>query len=191
MPRMSTLEQDLGQERRRLEDLCARARNRLTECQTEAASLQAQGASTASDGDTRGAAEFERRAQKARAQARRYEEVVQELETGGARLAAEVLLARLSGPETDQLTGEVDRSRELIVQRATALLRARDRHRALRHRWTELNDKIRVLREERGLPAPRVAAVDFRVVVTPGTYAQQPDGPTYREVSELLHELGL
>jgi hypothetical protein len=91
----------------------------------------------------------------------------------------------------DLLVGEVERNRELLVQRATALLRARERHRALRHRWGELNDKLRRLRGMRGLPAPTGAPVDFRLNVTPSNYAQKPDGPTYREVADLIRSLGL
>jgi hypothetical protein len=188
---MSTLEEDLDRENRRIEDLSRRAKRRLDECVKEADALQSRGAKAAGDGDAKGASEIERRNQKIRGRKRRYEDLVKEMETGGDELAAEVLLARLQGPEVDQLVGEVDRNRELVVQRATALLRARDRHRALRHRWTELSDKIRLLRQARGLPDARTAPVDFRVNVTPATYAQQADGPTYREVSDVIHEVGL
>lgn len=188
---MSTFDEDLDRERRRIEDLRHRAKRRLEECVREADALQAKGAKAAGDGDAKGTAEIERRVQKHRTRARRYEDLVNELETGGDRLAAEVLLARLSGPEVDLLAGEVERNRELIVQRATALLRGRDRHRALRQRWNELHDKIRVLRQSRGLPEARSAPVDFRVNVTPANYVQQPDGPTYREVSDVIHHLDL
>lgn len=188
---MSTLDEDLDRERRRIEDLKLRAARRLEECRQEADGMQSRGTNAAGEGDARGAAEMERRIQKVRGRARRYEDLVAELTGGGDRLAAEVLLARLQGPEVDLLAGEVERNRDVVVQRATALLRARDRHRALRHRWNELADKIRVLRQTRGLPEARSALVDFRITVTPATYAQQPDGPTYREVSDVLHHLGL
>jgi len=188
---MSTLEEDVDRERRRIDELTRRAKRRLDECGAEADLLQRRGTKAAGEGDAKGAAGVERRAQKVRARKRRYEDLVAELEAGGDRLAAEVLLGRLSGPEVDQLLGEVERSREMIVQRATSLLRARDQHRALRHRWTELSDKIRVLRSSRGLPEARSAPVDFRIGVTPANYAQQAEGPTYRGVSELIHEIGL
>jgi hypothetical protein len=188
---MPTLEDDLDRERRRIEDLAHRAKRRLAESRSDADALQAKGTQAAGEGQVKGAAEAERRVQKLRALARRYEDLVQELEGGGERLAAEVLLARLQGPEVDQLLGEVERSRELVVQRATTLLRARDRHRALRHRWSELADKIRILRQTRGLPEARTAPIDFRITVNPGNYVQQPDGPTYREVSDVLHQIGL
>ena len=188
---MPTLEDDLEREHRRIEDLRHRARRRLEECRREGDLLQSRGSQAAGEGDAKGAGEVERRAQKIRARSRRYEDLVHELDNGGDRLAAEVLLARLQGPEVDQLVGEVERNRELVVQRATAMLRARDRHRALRHRWTELFDKIRVLRQTRGLPEARTAPVDFRINVTPATYVQQPDGPTYREVSDVIHQIGL
>jgi hypothetical protein len=188
---MSNLEDDLARETRRIEELGHRARRRLEECRREAEGLVAQGTQAAGVGDAKGAAEFERRVQKIRGRSRRYEDLVAEFDSGGGKLAAEVLLARLQGPEVDQLAGEVERNRELIVQRATALLRARDRHRALRHRWTELADKIRALRQGRGLPEARGALpVDFRINVTPATYVQQPDGPTYREVSDVIHQIG-
>jgi phage shock protein A len=191
MRRMPTLEDDLDRERRRIEDLRHRAKRRLDECTKEAESLQAKGTRAAGDGDAAGTAEIERRVQKVRGRSRRYEDLVTELESGGDRLAAEVLLARLQGPEVDLLLGEVERNRELVVQRTTALLRARDRHRALRHRWTELADKIRVLRQSRKLPEARSAPIEFRISVTPANYVQQPDGPTYREVSDVIHHLGL
>jgi hypothetical protein len=188
---MSTLEDELERERRRIEELSRRAKRRLAECRQETEILSNGGARIVVDGDGKGAAEVERRVQKVRARGRRYEDLVAELETGGEGLAAEVLLARLQGPEVDQMVGEIERNRDLLVQRSTALLKARDRHRALRHRWTELSEKIRSLRQARGLPETRTAPVDFRINVTPATYAQQPDGPTYREVSDLIHELGL
>jgi phage shock protein A len=188
---MSTLDEDLDRERRNIEELRRRAKRRLDECAAEADSLQNRGTKAAGDGDAKGAAGVERRAQKVRARKRNYEDLVSELESGGDRLSAEVLLARLSGPEVDQLVGEAERSRELVVQRATSLLRARDNHRALRHRWTELAAKIRALRESRGLPEARTAPVDFRISVTPANYAQQADGPTYREVSDVIHVIGL
>jgi hypothetical protein len=188
---MTTLDQDLSEERRRIADLARRARRRLDEESSEAQDLQARGARAAADGDTKAAGEFERRAQKARALQRRYEDLVQELEGTGDTLAAEVLLARLQGPEVDLLVGEIERNRDLLLQRATALLRARDRHRALRQKWQELHDKVRTLREGRGLSAQKTAPVDFRVTVTPQTYSQKPDGPTLRELSDLIHQLGL
>lgn len=188
---MATLEEELERENRRIEDLRHRAGRRLAECVKEAEAIQAKGRETAGAGDAKGAAEAERRIQKVRGRARHYEDLVRELETGGNRLAAEVLLARLSGPEVDLLVGEVERNRELVVQRASALLRARDRHRALRHRWTELSEKIRSLRQSRGLPDTRTFPVEFQIKVTPANFAQQPDGPTYREVSEIVHHLGL
>lgn len=188
---MSSIEDELDRERRRIEDLRHRAKRRLAECTKEADLLQPRGTQAAGAGDAKGAAEVERRLQKVRARTRRYEDLVSELESGGDRLAAEVLLARLQGPEVDLLVGEVERNRELVIQRATALLRARDRHRALRHRWTELAEKIRVLRQTRGLPEARSAPVEFRINVSPANYVQQPDGPTYREVSDVVHHLGL
>jgi hypothetical protein len=188
---MATLEEELERERHRIDELRTRAVRRLNECVKEGDALQAQGSRAAGDGDARGASEVERRVQKIRARSRRYEDLVAELESGGDRLSAEVLLARLQGPEVDILAGEVERNRELLVQRATSLLRARERHKALRHRWTELAEKIRVLRQTRGLPEARNAPIDFRTQVTPANYAQQPDGPTYREVADLLHGLGL
>jgi len=188
---MSTLEEDLAEERRRIEELRRRAKRRLDECAAEADALQSHGTRAAGEGDAAGAAGVERRAQKIRARRRHYEDLVAELETGGDRLSAEVLLARLAGPEVDQLVGEAERSRELVIQRATSLLRARDRHRQLRHRWTELAAKIRTLRESRGLPEARTAPVDFRISVTPANYVQQPEGPTYREVSDVIHQVGL
>jgi hypothetical protein len=188
---MSTLEDDIDRERRRIEDLHLRAKRRLAECAQEGDALQAKGGRAAGDGDAKGAAEVERRVQKLKTRGRRYEELVAELESGGDRLAAEVLLARLQGPEVDQLVGEVERNRELVVQRTTALLRARDRHRALRTRWSELAEKIRSLRQQRGLSDTRATPVDFRINVTPANYVQQPDGPTYREVSDVVHQVGL
>ena len=189
--RMHTLELDLAEEKRRIADLARRARVRLEETGREADALQARGAKAATEGDVKGAGELERRSQKARALQRRYQDLVQELEGSGDRLAAEVLLARLQGPEVDLLTGEVERNRDLLLQRATALLKSRDRHRALRQKWAELNEKIRVLRTDRGLAPPKQAAVDFRVIVSPQTYSQKPDGPTLRELSDLIHQLGL
>jgi hypothetical protein len=188
---MSTLEDELDREKRRIEELRHRAKRRLEECLKDVAALQGKGTQAAGHGDANGAAGAERRVQKIKARSRRYEDLVAELDRGGDRLAAEVLLARLQGPEVDLLAGEVERNRELVVQRATALLRARDRHRALRHRWTELNDKIRVLRQTRGLPEARSAPVEFRINVTPANYAQQPDGPTYREVSDVVRHVDL
>jgi hypothetical protein len=188
---MSTLENDLTEERRRLADLSRRARARLEETTREADQFQAKGAKAATEGDAKAAGEFERRSQKSRQFQRRYTDLVQELEGTGDRLAVEVLLARLQGPEVDLLTGEVERNRELLIQRATALLKARDRHRALRQKWAELSDKIRALREQRGLPPPRTAPIEFRVSVSPQTYSQRPDGPTLRELSDLIHQLGL
>lgn len=189
---MSNLEDDLIRETRRIDDLGHRAKRRLEECRKEADALVSRGTLAAGVGDAKGTAEVERRVQKIRSRSRRYEDLVAEFESRDGKLAAEVLLARLQGPEVEQLVGEVERNRELIVQRATALLRARDRHRALRHRWTELADKIRSLRQVRGLPESRgVLPVDFRLNVTPATYVQQPDGPTYREVSDVIHQLGL
>jgi hypothetical protein len=188
---MSALEQDLDQEKRRIADLARRARTRLAETTAEAEALQTKGARAAADGDAKGAGELERRAQKVKALQRRYQDMVAELEGSTEALAAEVLLARLQGPEFELLTGEVERNRDLLIQRATALLRARDRHRALRQRWGELGEKIRTLRDTRALPPSKAAPIDFRVVVTPQTYAQKPDGPTLREVSDLIHELGL
>jgi hypothetical protein len=187
---MSTLEEDMGLERRRIDDLCRRARRRHQECSSEAESFHERGTRAAAQGDAKSATDLERRSQKARSRARRYAELIQELVSGGDRLAAEVLLARFSGPEMDQLVAEVERSRDLVIQRATALLRARDQHRALRHRWVELADKIRLLRHTRGLPEARTTA-EFRILVTPATYAQQPDGPTYREVSDIVHHIDL
>ena len=117
---------------------------------------------------------------------------MKELVDGGNRLAAEVLLARLEGPDLDLLASDVDRSREILVQRATALLRTRTKHRGLRQRWSELNDKIRNLRQARDLPPPKAfSRVDFKINVNPSTYQQKPDGPTYRDVSDLLRQLGL
>lgn len=189
---MSTLEDDIDRERRRIDDLCLRAKRRLAECGAETETLQARGGRAAGEGDAKGAAEVERRVQKLRTRGRRYEELVAELESGGDALAAEVLLARLQGPEVDQLGGEVERNRDLVIQRATALLRARDRHRALRHRWSELSEKIQALRRQRGLAETRTAPpVDFRINVTPANYVQQPDGPTFREVSDVVHQVGL
>ena len=188
---MTTLDHDLQQEARHIDDLKRRAQRRLAECREQTNSLKAQGAEAAAAGDTKGAAAIERRAQKLKAMTRRYKDLIRELEQGGSDLAAEVLLARLQGPDVDLLVGEVDRNREILVGRATAVLKARDHHRALRQRWSELNDKLRTLRRERGLPAPKSALVDFRIAVTPSTYVQKPDGPTYRDVSDLLHHLGL
>ncbi len=188
---MSTLEQELRQEKRHLEDLRTRAQRRLEECRRESGSLRGQGSEAAAAGDAKGAGTMERRAQKLKGAARRYEDLIDEFEKGGDGLAAEVLLARLQGPEVDLLTGEVERNRELLVQRCTGLLRESAKHRALRSRWAELNDKIRELRKSRGLPPPKSALVDFRIQVTPATYSQKPDGPTYRNVSDLLHHLGL
>src|SRR5688572_22166809 len=146
---MADLEHDLEQERRRIDELRTRAARRLQECAREAEGFQAE----ATRAGGQGGAEFERRAQKRRALAGRYEDLAQELAGPTDRLAAEVLLARLQGPELDILSGEVDRNRQLVVQGATDLLRARDEHRALRQRWGELSDKIRTLRASRGLPA--------------------------------------
>ena len=188
---MNTLEQDLVDERRRIADLARRARVRLEETGREADALQARGAQAASEGDAKGAGEFERRAQKSRAFQRRYDDLVNELEGTGDRLAAQVLLARLQGPEVELLIGEIERNRDLLIQRATGLLKARDRHRALRQKWAELNEKIRTLREGRGLQQAKTAPVDFRVTVSPQTYSQKPDGPTIRELSDLIHQLGL
>ncbi len=188
---MTTLDQDLQTEKRHVTEARERAVRRLGECRTECASLEGQGAVAAKKGDTKGAAACERRAQKLRVRSKRYEQLISELEEGGTSLAAEILLARLSGPELDLLIGEVDRNREVLIQRATSVLRAREQHRALRHRWGELNDKIRALREKQGMRTVRTSPVDFRVGVTPKTYAQKPDGPTFREVSDLLHSLGL
>lgn len=188
---MSTLEQDLAEEKRRIADVARRARRRLDESAREAEALQARGARAASEGDAKAAGEFESRSQKSRALQRRYQDLVNELEGTGDALAQQVLLARLQGPEVDLLAGEVERNHELLLQRATALLKARDRHRALRQKWQELHEKIRSLREDRGLPPQRTAPVDFRVTVTPQTYTQKPDGPTLRELSDLIHQLGL
>lgn len=188
---MSELDDDLAQERHRLADLARRARTRLEETKTEADSLQQRGARAASDGDAKAAGEFERRAQRVRGQQRRYQDLVDEFERSPDRLAAEVLLARLQGPETDILFGEVERSRETLLAKAASLLKARDKHRELRSRWNDLSDKIRELREKRGLPAGRTLTADFRVHVNPQTYSQRPDGPTLREVSDLVHSLGL
>lgn len=190
-PPMTALENDLAEEKRRISETARRARVRLEEMTREAEALQARGARAAADGDAKAAGEFERRSQKARGLTRRYHDLVGELESSGDRLATEVLLARLQGPEVDLLVGEIDRNRELLIQRATALLKARDRHRALRQKWAELNEKIRSLREGRGLPTPKSAPVDFRVAVTPQTYTQKADGPTLRELSDLIHQLGL
>ena len=77
------------------------------------------------------------------------------------------------------------------LEGATELLAARNKHRAMRQEWSELNDKIRRLRRMRGLPPPRSAMVDFRVGITPATYQQKQDGPTYRDVADLLNRLGL
>lgn len=188
---MSTLEHDLAEEKRRILELARRARARLDETTLEAETLQSRGAKAVADGDARAAGEFERRAQKSRALQRRYQDLVSELDGAPDALASEVLLARLQGPEVDLLAGEVERNRELLIQRATALLKARDRHRALRQKWAEIHDKIRDLREARGLPSPKTAPVDFRVAVNPQTYSQKPDGPTLRELSDLIHQLGL
>lgn len=188
---MSTLEQDLAEERRRIGELARRAQVRLDESTREAEAFQARGARAAADGDAKAAAEFERRVQKSRGLQRRYQDLVGELDGSSDRLATQVLLARLQGPEVDLLAGEVDRNRDLLIQRATALLKARDRHHALRQKWGELHEKIRELRERRGMTAPRAAPVDFRVTVTPQTYSQKPDGPTQRELSDLIHQLGL
>lgn len=188
---MTTLEQDLKLETNRLVELRARAQVRLEEAVAEAGAVEAKVAQARESGDDAATAACERRAQKLRVQARRYTGLVNELDEGGERLAAEVLLARLQGPEVDLLVGEVDRNRELIIQRATALLTARDRQRTLRQRWGELNDKIRKLRSMHGLRAPARSAVDFRITLTPASYEQKPDGPTFREVSDLIHGLGL
>lgn len=188
---MSTLEHDVAEEKRRILELARRARVRLEETTREAEALQARGARAVAEGDARAAGEFERRAQKSRGLQRRYQDLVGELDGAPDALAAEVLLARLQGPEVDLLAGEVDRNRELLIQRATSLLKARDRHRALRQKWAEIHDKIRDLRESRGLVPARTSPVDFRVAVTPQTYTQKPDGPTLRELSDLIHELGL
>lgn len=190
-PEMSELDDDLENEKRRIADLLRRAKVRLLETQGEADQLQQRGAKAATEGDTKAAGEFERRGQKLRALQRRYTDLVQELQGSPDHLAAEVLLARLQGPEIDLLVGEIERSAETVLQRATALLKARDRHRALRQRWAELSEKIRTLRESRGLPSGRTVPVDFRVHVNPQTYTQKPDGPTLREVSDLVHQLGL
>ena len=188
---MTPLEADVAEEKRRIGETARRARVRLEETTREAEGLQDRGARAAADGDAKAAGEFERRSQKSRGLMRRYQDLVGELEGSGDRLATEVLLARLQGPEVDLLVGEIDRNRDLLIQRATALLKARDRHRALRQKWAELNEKIRALRENRGLAPPKSAPVDFRVAVTPQTYTQRPDGPTLRELSDLIHQLGL
>lgn len=188
---MTPLETDLAEEKRRIAETARRARVRLEETTREAEGLQARGAQAAADGDAKAAGEFERRSQKARGLMRRYQDLVGELDGSGDRLAAEVLLGRLQGPEVDLLVGEIDRNRELLIQRGTALLKARDRHRALRQKWAELNEKIRTLREGRGLTTPKSAPVDFRVTVSQQTYTQKPDGPTLRELSDLIHQLGL
>jgi len=188
---MTGFDADVDQEKRRIADLARRARTRLAETAAEAESLQAKGGRAAADGDSKGAGELERRALKTRALQRRYQELVTELEGSIDSIAYEILLARLQGPEFELLCGEVDRNRDLLIQRATALLRARDRHRALRQRWGELSEKVRSLREARGLPPSKAAALDFRVTVTPQTYSQKPDGPTLRDVSDLIHQLGL
>lgn len=188
---MRTLEQDLRAEKLRIDDLQKRAAQRLDECRSESAALQTKGAAAATAGDTDGAAGIERRAQKLRARGRRYEEVVNELEAGGDGLAAEVLLARLQGPDVDLLLGEVERNRELILQECVTLLRARDTHKALRQRWGELNEKIRTLRKLRGLPPAAATRVELRIHVSPADYAQKADGPTYRELADLVQQLGL
>jgi hypothetical protein len=188
---MSELDDDLDNEKRHISDLLRRAKVRLLETQGEADRLQQDGAKAAAGGDAKAAGEFERRSQKLRARQRRYTDLVHELQGAPDHLAAEVLLARLQGPETDVLVGEIERSAELVIQRATAVLKARDAHRALRQRWNELSDKIRALRETRGAPTGRSVPVDFRVHVNPQTYTLKPDGPTLREVSDLVHELGL
>ena len=188
---MSDLDDDMERERRHLADLARRARARHAEISLEADALQQKGAHAASQGDTKAASEFERRSQKARAIQRRYADLVQEFEGQPDLLAAEVLLARLQGPEVDLLVGEIERNREEILRRAAALLRTREGHKSLRQRWVELSDKIRTLRESRGLTSGRNVPVDFRVPVTPQTYTQKPDGPTLREVSDLVHQLGL
>jgi len=188
---MSGLDTDVDHEKRRIAELARRARTRLAETSAESDELQAKGARAAADGDAKGAGELERRALKTRALQRRYQELVAELEGSGESIALEILLARLQGPEFEMLSGEVERNRDLLIQRATALLRARDRHRALRQRWGELSEKIRALRETRVLPPSKTAPPEFRVGVTPQTYSQKPDGPTLREVSDLIHQLGL
>jgi hypothetical protein len=188
---MRTLEQDLRAEKLRIDDLHKRAARRLDECRTEATALQTKGAAAAGAGDTDGAAGIERRAQKLRARGRRYEEVVHELEAGGDGLAAEVLLARLQGPDVDVLLGEVERNRELVLQECVALLRARDNHKSLRQRWGELNEKIRTLRRLRGLPPVAPSRVELRIHVTPAEFAQKPEGPTHRELADLVQHLGL
>ena len=188
---MSGLDADVDHEKRRIADLARRARTRLAETTSESEALQAKGSRAAADCDTKGAGELERRALKTKALQRRYQELVEELEGSGDSIAFEILLARLQGPEFELLSGEVERNRDLLIQRATALLRARDRHRALRQRWGELTEKIRSLREARSLPPSKAASLEFRVPVTPQTYSQKPDGPTLRDVSDLIHQLGL
>jgi hypothetical protein len=210
-----TLEQDLAREKLRIEDLLARARRRVEDCRRERTAAQARGRSLAGaaaaappggtkesgpttapaaspGGAAEEAAECERRVRKLTSLEQRYADLVHELAGPGDLLAAEVLLARLQGPELDLLVGEVERSRETLVQHATDLLRSRDQHRALRQRWGELNEKVRRLCEYRNLPPPRTAVVDFKVTVTPANWSSQsPDGPTYREVGDLLREIGL
>lgn len=188
---MSTLEQELQQERKHVVDLTKRAERRLDECRREIETLESRGREAAERGDPGAAASVERRVQKVRQSLRHYEGLRKELVDGGDRLAAEVLLARLEGPAADLIEGEVQRNRDTIVQLSTELLDRRNLHRRLRQRWGELNDKIRQLRQARRLPPPNISRVDLRVHVNPANYDQKPDGPTFREVSDLVKDLGL
>ena len=187
---MSTLEQDLDQEHRRLIAIRKRAERRLAECVRESSELVQTAAEHHDGGDAKAAASAERRRQKLAQRGERYRGLIEELSGGRERLVREVLLARLQGPESELLLGEAERSREQIVTGAIELLTMRDRHRSLRGRWIELNDKIRLLRQKCGLAAQRTNTVDFRVHLTPATYKQPEGGPTFREVADLLRDLG-
>lgn len=188
---MTTLDNDLDLERRRVAAIRKRAERRLAECDQESSALLERGKAVAASGDAEGAASLERRVQKLRTRGRSYEDLVQELSAGRERVIREVLLARLQGPEADLILGESERSREEIIRMAIQILTARDRQRTLRQRWVEMNDKIRTLRQMTGLPAQRTTMLDFRVHVTPATFEQEDGGPTFREVSDLLKTLEL
>jgi len=188
---MSTLDDDLDGERRRVAVVRKRAERRLAECELESAALLERGKAAAASGDPDRAASLERRVQKLRQRSRRYTSLVDELSGGRERLIREVLLARLQGPGSDVLLGEAERNREELIRVAENLLGLRERQRSLRQRWVEINDKIRTLRQKTGLAPQRTTTVDFRIHVTPSTYQQKDGGPTFREVADLLKHLGL
>ncbi len=188
---MSTLDDDLDGERRRVAAVRKRVERRLAECDQESSALLERGKAAAATGDPDQAGSLERRVQKLRQRGRRYESVVDELSGGRERLIREVLLARLQGPQSDVVLGEAERNREELIRVSENLLGLRDRQRLLRAGWVEMNDKIRVLRQKTGLAPQRTTTVDFRIHVTPATYQQKDGGPTFRELADLLKHLGL